>query len=106
MDSSYIQATNALVLALPVESLFPLVDMWRLAFKFLDPIVGSLLANLNSTNPGTDPITMFLPKTINALDKLSSKGIKGISKLRSHSHMYAIHRFLSCYFIVVCITVE
>ena len=45
--------------------------MWRLAF--LDPTVGSWLANLNSTNPGTDPITMFLPKTINALDN-PSKG--------------------------------
>ena len=70
--TSWIQATNALVLALPVESLFPLVDMWRLSF--LDPTVGSWLANLNSTNPGTDPITMFLPKTVNALDNPSSKG--------------------------------
>ena len=64
--TSWTQATSVLVLALPTESLFPLVDMWRLAF--LDPAVGSWLAALNPTNPPTDPISMFLSKNINALD--------------------------------------
>ena len=96
--SSWIQATNALVLALPVESLFPLVDMWRLAF--LDPSVGSWLANLNSTNPGTDPITMFLPKTINALDN-PSKGSRNyvLTVIRMlcnvFSHTALSHQLLS-----------
>ena len=67
----WIQATNALALALPVESLFPLVDMWRLAF--LDPAVGSWLATSTPTNPPTDPISMFLPQTVNALNS-PSKG--------------------------------
>ena len=69
--TSWIQATNALALALPVESLFPLVDMWRLAF--LDPAVGSWLTTLSPTNPPTDPISMFLLQTIKALDS-PSKG--------------------------------
>ena len=64
--TSWTQATSALALALPVESLFPLVDMWRLAF--LDPAVSSWLATLNPTEPPTDPISMFLPKAVEALD--------------------------------------
>lgn len=94
----WIQVTNALVLALPIESLFPLVDMWRLAF--LDPTVGSWLANLNSTNPGTDPITVFLPKTINALDN-PSKGSRNyvLTVIRmlcnAFSHTALSHQILS-----------
>ena len=37
--TSWTQATSAPALALLVESLFPRVDMWRLAF--LDPVVSS-----------------------------------------------------------------
>ena len=96
--TSWIQATNALVLALPVEYLFPLVDMWRLAF--LDPNVGSWLATRNPTNLATDPITMFLPKSINALDN-PSKGSRNyvLTVIRmlcnAFSHTDLSHQLLS-----------
>jgi len=96
--TSWMQATSALALALPVESLFPLVDMWRLAF--LDPAVGSWLAALTPTNPPTDPISVFLTKTINALDN-PSKGSRNyvLTVLRmlcnAFSHTTLSHQLLA-----------
>ncbi|KAF8158518.1 thioredoxin family protein [Crassisporium funariophilum] len=66
-------ATTTMVTALPVESLFPLLDMWRLAF--LDPAVGSWVASLTPTSPPTDPIGVFLPKAIAAVNS-PSKGAR------------------------------
>ena len=54
---------------LPVDSLFPLVDMWRLAF--LDPAVGSWTTSLTPTSPASDPVSIFLPKAIAAQDPLT-----------------------------------
>ena len=83
--TSWTQATSALALALPVESLFPLVDMWRLAF--LDPAVGSWLAALDSP---TDPIiSVFLPKAIEALDNINPSSYKG-----SRNYILTILRML------------
>ncbi|ESK95813.1 thioredoxin family protein [Moniliophthora roreri MCA 2997] len=52
--SSWNQATATLSSILPPESLFPLVDMWRLAL--LDPAVGTWCA----ANPSTSPIITLL----------------------------------------------
>jgi len=67
------QATVAMTAALPIESLFPIVDMWRIAF--LDPAVGTWTANLITTSTGADPITIFLPKAVQAVES-SSKGAR------------------------------
>lgn len=55
------QVTSALAAALPVVSLFPLVDLWRLAL--LDPSVGSWV----SPSSSSDPIFIFLEKATTAL---------------------------------------
>ncbi|KAJ7600908.1 PPPDE putative peptidase domain-containing protein [Mycena floridula] len=54
--AAWSQITAVLAEALPVESLFPIVDIWRLGF--LDPAVSSWSA-ANIIAPG-DPITIFL----------------------------------------------
>jgi PUL domain len=51
------QATLVLAAALPPASLFPLVDLWRLAL--LDPAVGT---RISSSSPSSDPIKAFLDK--------------------------------------------
>lgn len=53
--SAWAQVTTVLAAALPLESLFPIVDMWRLAM--LDPEVGSWCSTKD------DPITLLLSKT-------------------------------------------
>ncbi|KDR82390.1 hypothetical protein GALMADRAFT_237672 [Galerina marginata CBS 339.88] len=72
MLTSWTQMSALLASALPVESLFPLVDMWRLAF--LDPAVGSWTASLPPAS-ATDPVGIFLPKAISALET-TSKGAR------------------------------
>ncbi|PPQ86324.1 hypothetical protein CVT25_005625 [Psilocybe cyanescens] len=67
------QTSALLASALPVESLFPLVDMWRLAFH--DPAVGAWAATLTTTTSATDPIRVFLPKAISTQDT-ASKGAR------------------------------
>ncbi|KAF8073399.1 hypothetical protein FPV67DRAFT_1650326, partial [Lyophyllum atratum] len=59
--TSWSQATSALTTALPAASLFPLVDLWRLAL--LDPSVGTWSA---PSSP-SDPIHLFIDKAIAAL---------------------------------------
>lgn len=56
--SAWTQVTVTLIQVLPIESLFPLVDMWRLAL--LDPAVGSWSAAV--LDPNTDPISTLLTK--------------------------------------------
>ncbi|KAJ8691197.1 hypothetical protein PTI98_010795 [Pleurotus ostreatus] len=62
MLTAFTRATEVLVGALKVEELFPLADMWRLAF--LDPRVGQFLATQNSQTP--NPIEVFLAKQTNS----------------------------------------
>lgn len=56
------QATASLATALPIETLFPLVDTWRLAL--LDPAVGAWIA---ATPSFSDPINLLLPQANSAL---------------------------------------
>ncbi|KAG5643058.1 hypothetical protein DXG03_001615 [Asterophora parasitica] len=55
------EATSALASALPITSLFPLVDLWRLAL--LDPSVGTWA----SSSPTSGPIQLFIEKASTAL---------------------------------------
>ncbi|KAF5368145.1 hypothetical protein D9615_010206 [Tricholomella constricta] len=55
------QATSAIASALPVASLFPLVDLWRLAL--LDPSVGTWVSSF----PTSSPILLFIDKATAAL---------------------------------------
>jgi hypothetical protein len=58
--TSWSQTTSSLATVLPIPSLFPLVDLWRLAL--LDPAVGAW-----TPSPDLDPITIFLAKATTAL---------------------------------------
>ncbi|KAF8904094.1 DUF862-domain-containing protein [Gymnopilus junonius] len=69
--TAWTQASAVLASVLPVESLFPLIDMWRLAF--LDPAVGSWTASLSA--PTSDPIGIFIPIAIKAQES-TSKGAR------------------------------
>ncbi|KAJ3877193.1 PPPDE putative peptidase domain-containing protein [Lentinula edodes] len=62
--ASWAKTTSTLVQALPLESLFPLVDMWRLAL--LDSSVATWCAAQQST-PNTTPIHLFLSKVISSV---------------------------------------
>ncbi|EAU88372.1 thioredoxin family protein [Coprinopsis cinerea okayama7 len=68
--NSWSAVTQTLVNALPIESLFPLVDMWRLAF--LDPAVGNWIAS----SPAMNPITVFLPKALSSIHATSPTDTK------------------------------
>ncbi|KAG6867606.1 hypothetical protein C0993_000595 [Termitomyces sp. T159_Od127] len=61
------QATLALSSALPVASLFPLVDLWRLAF--LDPAVGTWAA---SAPVASNPLSIFINKATTTLQNPDS----------------------------------
>ncbi|KAG6834078.1 hypothetical protein H0H93_012111, partial [Arthromyces matolae] len=65
--ASWSQATTALSSILPVESLFPLVDLWRLAL--LDPAVGSWAATAPAPS---NPITIFIDKATTTLQQTNS----------------------------------
>ncbi|KAF8192182.1 PPPDE putative peptidase domain-containing protein [Pholiota molesta] len=65
--TAWTHTSSILASVLPVDSLFPLVDMWRLAF--LDPAVGKWAAGASP-----DPVSTFLP---NALDSSSAAPSKG-----------------------------
>ncbi|KAG6856278.1 hypothetical protein H0H87_005888 [Tephrocybe sp. NHM501043] len=60
--TSWSQATSTLASALPTPSLFPLVDLWRLAI--LDPAVGTWAA---SAHAPFNPISLFIAKATTAL---------------------------------------
>ncbi|KAF9447302.1 thioredoxin family protein [Macrolepiota fuliginosa MF-IS2] len=68
---SWSQVTAALMTVLPADALFPLADMWRLAF--LDPATGSW-ATAPSTSPSGGPIGIILPNATEVLESGSSKG--------------------------------
>lgn len=55
------RVTETLASVLPIESLFPVVDMWRLSL--LDPVVATWIAG----SPPHNPVTLFVPKAIEAL---------------------------------------
>ncbi|KAF9046669.1 PPPDE putative peptidase domain-containing protein [Panaeolus papilionaceus] len=67
------QATVTVISCLPVDSLFPMVDMWRLAF--LDPAVGTWAAAMLANAPNSSPMIAFLNKSVLALDS-PSKGAR------------------------------
>ncbi|KAH9480191.1 Desumoylating isopeptidase 1 [Psilocybe cubensis] len=71
--AAWTETSAILVSVLPVESLFPLVDMWRLAF--LDPAVGTWTSNLKTASSAVDPVSVFLPKAIGTQDT-ASKGAR------------------------------
>ncbi|KAF7767898.1 hypothetical protein Agabi119p4_7141 [Agaricus bisporus var. burnettii] len=73
MLATWSQATSALANALSAEVLFPLVDIWRLAF--LDPSTANWAA-APSTTPSGGPIGVVLPKAIDTLQSRSSKGAR------------------------------
>ncbi|KAF9479923.1 thioredoxin family protein [Pholiota conissans] len=68
---SWAQTTAVLASVLPVDSLFPLVDMWRLAF--LDPAVGIWAATAIASQ---NPISAFLPKALATPTTAPSKGAR------------------------------
>ncbi|KAF8895174.1 PPPDE putative peptidase domain-containing protein [Infundibulicybe gibba] len=56
---SWTRATHTLTQILPPDSLFPLIDLWRLAF--LEPSVGAwTAARITAGASNTDPISIFL----------------------------------------------
>lgn len=75
---AWLQASVTSAGALPTGDLFPLVDMWRLAF--LDPAVGTWTAQL--ILPGSDapnPATLFLGKAAAANDApAGDKGARNV----------------------------
>ncbi|OCH87713.1 DUF862-domain-containing protein [Obba rivulosa] len=65
--NSWADATRKIVDILPPAQLFPLADMWRLAFH--DDAVGTWCAGLSPTNPRSiDPIMLFLSKATEILE--------------------------------------
>ncbi|THV03884.1 DUF862-domain-containing protein [Dendrothele bispora CBS 962.96] len=65
--TTWAQITFTLTSVLPPESLFPVVDMWRLAM--LDPAVGAWYSTVLSSP--TNPISLLLSKTTASLDSES-----------------------------------
>ncbi|KAH6911566.1 thioredoxin family protein [Coprinopsis sp. MPI-PUGE-AT-0042] len=61
------QVTETLVSVLPIETLFPLLDIWRLAL--LDPATGTWI----STSPSPNPVTTFLPMAIESVQTPSKQ---------------------------------
>ncbi|KAJ3777931.1 PPPDE putative peptidase domain-containing protein [Lentinula raphanica] len=60
MLTSWAKVTATLAQVLPLESLFPLVDMWRLAL--LDSNVATLCAGALQSAPNTTPLIIFMTK--------------------------------------------
>lgn len=89
MLKTWTEATATLTSILPVEFLFPLVDMWRLAF--LDPAVGTWsVANANSGQ--LDPITVLLSKATAALQNPKTSNPRNfiLTVLRLLSNAFSI----------------
>ncbi len=74
--TAWSQVTMTMAAVLPVELLFPIADMWRLAL--LDPSVGLWVTSLQSPSNPTDPLNIFLSKATLALDS-PSKGARNFS---------------------------
>jgi desumoylating isopeptidase 1 len=80
---SWSQATESLVSILPIESLFPLLDIWRLAL--LDPATGAWI----STSPNPNPVATFLPKAIEA--------VQAPSKQSRNYNLIILRLFSNCF---------
>ncbi|KAG6889127.1 hypothetical protein C0992_006349 [Termitomyces sp. T32_za158] len=81
------QATSALSSTLPTSSLFPLVDLWRLAF--LDPAVGTWVA---SAPVASNPLSIFINKattTLRTPDSASNPRNFLLTTLRLLSNAFA-----------------
>jgi len=72
---AWLQTTTVMAATLPLESLFPVADLWRLAI--LDPSVSSWIVSHPPSNP-SDPLEVLVPKAVLALDT-SSKGARNFS---------------------------
>ncbi|EMD39905.1 hypothetical protein CERSUDRAFT_81230 [Gelatoporia subvermispora B] len=76
--NSWSEATRKAAATLPPAQLFPLVDMWRLAF--LDEAVGTWCAGLSTTHPHTiNPVQLFLRKANDILD-LTDPDVKAAAR--------------------------
>lgn len=71
--NTWSQTTNDLAAVIPPDSLFPIADLWRLAF--LDPTVCSWAANLSPPSNSSNPIHVLLSKAILSHD-FPSKGAR------------------------------
>lgn len=83
----WILATSTLAQALPIESLFPVVDIWRLCL--LDPAIGNWLA----TSPPNSPVNLFVPKAIDALQipsKASRNYILTVLRMLSNASTHTV----------------
>lgn len=80
--SSWSAITGTLGNALRPTELFPLVDMWRLAF--LDPAVGTWCAALTPATP--DPIAVFLAKALSDLDNAPRSYLLTLLRLLSNTY--------------------
>lgn len=93
---AFSQATTAMAAVLPVESLFPVADLWRLAI--LDPSVCVWIVSHPLSN-SKDPFEILLPRTVLALDA-PSKGARNFSLImlrflcNSLSHTSLANRLL------------
>ncbi|KAL0961392.1 hypothetical protein HGRIS_006342 [Hohenbuehelia grisea] len=83
---SWAQTTSTLTQVLPVESIFPLVDMWRLAV--LDQDVGQFLATLASSAKEQHPIFAFTAKAQAALND-------GSAAAKSRGYILTVLRLLA-----------
>ncbi|KAF9071216.1 PPPDE putative peptidase domain-containing protein [Rhodocollybia butyracea] len=80
---SWANTTLTLVQGLPMESVFPLVDMWRLAL--LDSAVGTWCAATAQSAPNTTPINIFLSKVVSALPKAPRPYLLTLLRLLSNA---------------------
>jgi hypothetical protein len=75
--SAWCQATSTLANVLSTDVLFPVVDIWRLAF--LDQTTAGWVAAPSTTPPG-GPLGVVLPKAIEAMQsRSSSKGARNFN---------------------------
>jgi hypothetical protein len=65
---AWVRATSAIIAALPTPSLFPLVDLWRLAL--IDPSVATQWV---SSSSGLDPTSSITSKAAEALQRSDSR---------------------------------
>jgi desumoylating isopeptidase 1 len=86
--ASFASATKTIVTALPLKELFPVVDMWRLAF--LDPAVGTWCASLPSGVDRPDPISIFLNKGNEDLDKAPRNYVLTLLRLLCNAFSSAV----------------
>lgn len=82
---SWVKNTTALVNLLPIESLFPLVDLWRLAV--LDPGVAAWISSQPQTTP--NPFKLFLHQYLKQQQSLSPPRAYTLTLLRLLCNSFA-----------------